>query len=56
MIVVRTSTKAVYLLEAGKLVVVRGSGWLTQKLPVVHVDEQTWANLVTAYGAVVGTP
>jgi len=55
MIIVRKSTKAVYLLHTGKITLLRPSGWQAQKVPVLTVDEQTWANLVLTHGNPIGS-
>lgn len=55
MIILRTSTKAAYLLHNGKLVLIHATGWQAQKTPVLHVDETTWANFVLAFSSPVGT-
>jgi hypothetical protein len=57
MFIKRTSTSAVYLLHNGKLVLMHPSAWQAQKVPVISVDESTWANLTLAgaFGTPVGT-
>jgi hypothetical protein len=55
MIILRTSTKVAYLLHNGKLVLLHPTAWQAHKAPVLHVDDTSWANLVTAYGSPVGT-
>ena len=54
-IAVKKSTKAVHLVDFGKIVLLHTQGWEAHKLPVVQLDDASFANLVTAYGAVVGT-
>lgn len=54
MIIVKESSLDTYLLHHGKLVLCHTTNWQAQKLPVIRVDDVTFGNFVTAYGAPVG--
>lgn len=48
-LIVKKSDMTRYLLEGGKIVLISGD-ITAERLPEVHVDNVTWANLTTAYG------
>ena len=52
-IITKASDKSQYLLEGGKLVKIYAVS--NHRAPHLLVDDATFTNLTTAYGAVVGT-
>jgi hypothetical protein len=52
-IVTKTSDQSSYLLEGGKLVVL-GASTKINRMDTMSVDDDTFADLVTAFGAVIG--
>jgi hypothetical protein len=55
LIVLKKSTGVLHLLHNGKLVVLHAQTMDTKRIPVYEADDASFTNLVTAYGAVVGT-
>ena len=53
-LVTKTSTRVTYLLEGGKIVLLEGAN-SDDRLPELEVSDDTFTNLVSAYGAVVGS-
>lgn len=53
-LVTKTSTRVTYLVGGGKIVLLEGAN-TDERMPEMHVSDATFDNLVTAYGAVVGS-